>query len=242
MKNMKVTIVTVCLNASATIEQCLASVAHQSYVPLEHVVIDGASNDGTLDILDRYRDRIDYMVSEPDRGLYHAMNKGVHAATGDFIYFLNSDDCFCDENVVADMVAAVERAPTLDLVYGDVLLQRGGQLERQRQVPVLTRENLCRWGFCHQALFARRELLLCSGGFSEYYKIVADMDWLARCLSIGANVQHIGRDIAKCSMDGISGTTRWRDEKKHYLRSNYTKWELFRWRKLPGLLGRKKTW
>lgn len=239
MHRVKISVVTVVLNAAGSIEKCVASVLGQTYGNIEYVVIDGGSTDGTLDILARYRDRIDYLVSEPDRGLYHAMNKGIQAATGDFVYFLNSDDTFCDEKVVADVAAAIHQNPSVDLVYGDVLMGSGDQLIKRPQVPVLSRESLCRKGFCHQSLFARRELLLRTGGFSEEYRIVADGDWLARALAAGATSLHLDRDIAVFALDGVSGTSKWHAEKRRSLRENFTRWELLRWRKLPGILGRK---
>jgi hypothetical protein len=137
-------------------------------------------------------------------------------------------------------VAAIREDPSLDLVYGDVLMQAGVQPVRKVQVPVLNRETLCRRGLCHQALFARRDILLRTGGFSEDYRIVADGDWLARTLASGAKCLHIPRDIATISLEGLSNTSNWREEKRRSLRANYTPWELFRWRKLPGILGRKK--
>lgn len=240
MPRVKISVVTVVLNAAGSIEACIDSVLGQTYDNIEYLVIDGGSTDGTLDILARYRDKIDYQVSEPDRGLYHAMNKGVEAATGDYVYFLNSDDRFCDDAVVADVAAAIEGNPPVDLVYGDVLMRSGtGEVTRQQQVSVLNRETLCRRGFCHQALFARRDAFSKTGGFSEQYRIVADGDWLARALAAGATSLHLDRDIAVFSRDGLSGNTNWRAEKRRSLRSNFTRWELFRWRKLPGILGRK---
>ena len=239
MSNVKISVVTVVLNAVQCIERCVSSVVGQTYDGVEYLVLDGGSTDGTLDVLERYRDRIDHLVSEPDRGLYHAMNKGIHAATGDYVYFLNSDDYFCDQGVVADVAAAIRRNPKADLIYGDVLMRSGDQLVRKPQVPVLTRESLCRKGFCHQALFARRELLARTGGFSEQYRIVADGDWLARALAAGATGLHLERDIAVFALDGLSGSCNWREEKRRSLRANFTRWELFRWRKLPGILGRR---
>lgn len=239
MVKIKISIVTVCLNAVHSIENCVASLAGQTYDNIEYLVIDGGSTDGTLEVLDSYRDRIDYLVSEPDNGLYHAMNKGIRASSGDFLYFLNSDDMFCDENVVADVVDVIGENPSIDLLYGDVLVERDGQLIRKPQVPVLNRESLCRKGFCHQALFARRETLTCVGGFSENYRIVADGDWLVKTIASGAKSLHVDRDIATISLEGLSCTTNWRDEKRRYLKANYSAWELFRWRKLPGIFGRK---
>jgi GT2 family glycosyltransferase len=183
---------------------------------------------------------IDHIVSEADRGLYHAMNKGVRVASGDFVYFLNSDDCFCDSTVLADVTEAIHLHPDADLVYGDVLIRKDGQMVRKPQVPVLNRETFCRRGLCHQALFARRSALLDNGGFSEDYRIVSDGDWMARTIAAGARSHHMDRDIAVISPDGLSWSTNWLDEKRRCQRANYTAWELFRWRKLPGLLGLRK--
>jgi glycosyltransferase involved in cell wall biosynthesis len=235
----KISVVTVVLNAARHIDRCIESVLGQTYDDIEYLVIDGGSTDGTLEVLARYRDRVDYVVSEPDRGLYHAMNKGIRAATGEYLYFLNSDDTFCDERVVADVAAAIRQHPSADLVYGDVLLRSGEQLVRQPQVPVLNRKTMCRKGVCHQALFARRETLVHTGGFSEEYRIVADGDWLARALAGGATSLHLERDIAIFALDGLSGNINWREEKRRSMRANFTRWELFRWRRLPRILGRK---
>ena len=234
-----ISVATVVLDAARCIDRCVDSVLGQTYDKFEYLVIDGGSTDGTLEILARYRDRIDHLVSEPDRGLYHAMNKAIRAATGDFLYFLNSDDTFCDEAVVADVAAVIEQHPSVDLVYGDVLYRSSTRLVRKPQVPVLNRESLCRKGFCHQALFARRQTLQRTGGFSEAYRIVADGDWLARALAAGATSRHIDRDIAIFALDGLSGTSNWREEKRRSMRANFTPWELLRWRKLPGIFGRK---
>lgn len=236
---IKISIVTVSLNAEQVIERCLQSVINQTYDHLEYVVIDGGSTDRSLDLIQNFRDKIDYFISEPDRGLYHAMNKGIAAATGEFVYFLNTDDYFCDTQVVADVARAIQANPGVDLVYGDILMSEGGKWVRKPPLPVLNRETLCRKGFCHQALFARRSVLFETQGFSEAYRIVADADWLARALASGATSLYIERDIANISLDGLSSRTRWRDEKKRYLRANYTPWERFLWRKLPGILGRK---
>jgi len=96
---MKVSIVTVVRNAAGTIEECLQSVASQSHVDVEHIVIDGASTDGTMDVVDRHRDQLAVVVSEPDRGIYDAMNKGIAVATGDVIGTLNADDRYADTGI-----------------------------------------------------------------------------------------------------------------------------------------------
>jgi glycosyltransferase involved in cell wall biosynthesis len=239
MSSPKISIVTVVLNAVSSIDRCVGSLLSQTYDNTEYLVIDGGSTDGTLVRLAPYRDRIDYLVSEPDRGLYHAMNKGIRAATGDYVYFLNSDDVFCDGDVLADVASAMEKNPSIDLVYGDVLLRHGERFDRKRPPPILNRESLCRKGCCHQAVFARKTLLAETDGFSLEYRVVADLDWLARALARGATTMYLERDIAVFSLDGMSAAMNWREEKRRCLQANFTRWELFRWRKLPGILGRR---
>lgn len=102
-----VTVITVCLNSSKTIEQCIESVLQQTYENIEYIIIDGGSTDDTLNILGNYSNSIDYYISEPDRGLYHAMNKGLELASGEYILFLNSDDWY-EQDCIQTLVTAKE--------------------------------------------------------------------------------------------------------------------------------------
>jgi len=106
---VKISIITVCFNSEATIRDTIESVLTQDYADLEYIIIDGASTDGTLEIIDEYRDRIATVVSEPDTGIYDAMNKGIAKATGDVVGILNSDDFYVDTSVVATVVAGFEQ-------------------------------------------------------------------------------------------------------------------------------------
>ena len=115
----KVSIITVCLNCSMHIRKAIESVISQTYPLIEYVIIDGASTDGTVEIIEKYRDRIAHFISEPDTGLYNAMNKGIGAATGDILFFLNADDYFADENVVADVADVFSKNPDIDIVFGN---------------------------------------------------------------------------------------------------------------------------
>ena len=118
----RISIITVCFNAASVIEKTLASVVSQTYDNLEYLIIDGASKDDTLDIVDRYRDRIEScgrIVSEPDKGLYDAMNKGARLATGEWILFMNADDTFYDKDVVADVADFIRQHPEADVVFGN---------------------------------------------------------------------------------------------------------------------------
>src|SRR3989338_780018 len=106
---MKVTIITVCKNAQDTIEETIKSVASQDYKDIEYLIIDGKSTDETLKIINKYKNKIDNIISEPDKGIYYAMNKGIKRSTGDLVYFLNSGDLFFDKNTVLNVVKLFDK-------------------------------------------------------------------------------------------------------------------------------------
>ena len=119
---MKVSIVTVCYNSKTTIRDTIMSVLAQDYPDIEYIIIDGNSSDGTLDIIREYENHLDIIVSEPDKGIYDAMNKGIHLASGDVIGILNSDDFFEYTGVISDVVYQFKSSPESSLVFGDVVI------------------------------------------------------------------------------------------------------------------------
>lgn len=114
---MKVSIITSCFNREATIGQAIESVLSQDYPDIEYIVVDGASKDGSLQVINRYKDRIAKIISEPDKGMYEGINKGVQAATGDIIGLLHSDDFLFDRHVISDIVRKFSETGA-ELVYG----------------------------------------------------------------------------------------------------------------------------
>lgn len=119
MNNPKISVVTVCYNAVETIEKTILSVINQAYQNIEYIVIDGGSKDGTVDVINKYRDKIAYFVSEPDKGIYDAMNKGIKAATGDWINFMNAGDGFHNDYVVNEFVQHADTK--YDIIYGSII-------------------------------------------------------------------------------------------------------------------------
>lgn len=117
---MKVSIITVALNNAEYIEACIQSVINQGYENIEYIVIDGGSTDGTIDIIKKYEDKINVWISEPDRGIYDAMNKGIRMATGDVVGFLNADDVYYDPSVLEN-VAKVMGDQSVDACYSDLV-------------------------------------------------------------------------------------------------------------------------
>lgn len=201
---MKLSVIMVCLNSATTIRGALESVAAQTYRPIELVVVDGGSSDGTMKIVAEFRDIPGVRVSSPDQGIYDAMNHGVMLATGDWIYFLNSDDRFADENVVQYAMAAAASFPC-DVLYGDVDCVYPRRVVRKSHANVST-SNIGYEGLCHQSIFARRDAFHRIGGFDLRYRIAADYDWVLRAFRAGLRMHHIPVCVARYSMSGFSGT------------------------------------
>ncbi len=178
---MNVSIVTVCLNAEDTIGDCVASVVVQEGATIEHIVVDGGSTDGTLQVLAPYRDQLAQLISEKDEGLYHAMNKGLGLAKGDVVGFLNADDALATPRTIARIVEAMSKS-NAEFAFGDVeIYSARGDIIRvyrgdQFQAAQLTSGNLPP----HPSIYARTELLRRAGGFDSRFKIAADFDLLIR--------------------------------------------------------------
>jgi len=230
----KVSIVTVSLNAAAYIETAIKSVRAQTYPHVEHVMIDGGSTDGTLDIINTYRDGIGYFISEPDSGLYNAMNKGITAATGDILFFLNADDRFCDGRVVEEVASVFNHKPDLDIVYGNVIWNISGKMIQTKQPPTITREFLASRTVFHQTVFARKGVFEATGGFSEHYKVVSDYEWMLKVfLRDRRNYFYYDRDIAVVGTEGRSNVTNWEKERIDVMKKHFVFHEILRYRILP---------
>ena len=177
-------IITICYNAEATLEKTIQSVLAQTYPNVEYIVVDGASKDNTLAIINRYRPQLSKVVSEPDKGLYDAMNKGIGLATGDYLCFLNAGDTFFSANTLQEMVATLPADKQPDVIYGETaLVDAEGQFVRMRrlQAPEVLTWRSFRQGMlvCHQAFFARRELVPL---YDLQYRFSADFDWCIRIM------------------------------------------------------------
>ena len=184
MNNPLFSIITICYNAEATLERTIQSVLAQTYPNVEYIVVDGASKDNTLAIINRYRPQLSKVVSEPDKGLYDAMNKGIGLATGDYLCFLNAGDTFFSANTLQEMVATLPADRQPDVIYGETaLVDAEGHFVRMRrlQAPEVLTWRSFRQGMlvCHQAFFARRELVPL---YDLQYRFSADFDWCIRIM------------------------------------------------------------
>ena len=199
---MKISIITVCLNSAQFIRNALQSVREQSYKNIEMIIIDGVSTDETLKIVSEFSDIVTKVVSEKDKGIYDAMNKGVSLASGDIIFFLNSDDAFYDLDVLADVVAKFKHNSTIDLLYGNVIYDNNGKLTK-RTYSHINRRTLVFESLCHQAVFARLSLFQKVGKFNLKFRTNADYDWLIRVFRSGANCVWFDRVVSVFSLGGM---------------------------------------
>jgi glycosyltransferase involved in cell wall biosynthesis len=194
-----VTIITVIYNDVEHIEDIIINVTGQTYPNIEYIIIDGGSSDGTLDVINKYADKIDYWVSEGDKGIYDAMNKGVSAATGEWVNFMNAGDAFYRSTTIAEVIEVIP--VSADLVYGHTYYKENDKLTliKTYNVEQLWMSMIC----SHQSLFVRTDILK-KHPFDIRYKISSDFDFIYYCYV----KKHIFFDtdniIAVHSVDGIS--------------------------------------
>ncbi|HEY9259056.1 glycosyltransferase family 2 protein [Chitinophaga sp.] len=205
--NPVLSIITVCFNAEKFIESTIQSVLSQTYPQIEYIIVDGASKDNTMGVIEKYRSRIATIVSEKDKGLYDAMNKGMQLATGDYLLFLNADDVLADADVVRKMFATCADA---DVYYGEAMFMDENGVDvglRSTQTPHQVPDQLT-WKslkhgmvVSHQAYVIRRSL---SPLYDLQYKVCADIDWMIRTLKASRNICHTHEVVARFRVGGTS--------------------------------------
>jgi glycosyltransferase involved in cell wall biosynthesis len=203
-----VSIITVCFNSSETIRETIESVLSQDYADIEYIIVDGGSTDGTVEIIGEYRDRIQAFVSEPDRGIYDAMNKGMRLARGAIVGMLNSDDVYVDPHVVTELIAALEQAD-VDAVFADLLYVDKFDRARVRRYYDSSGWNPDRfrygWMPAHPTLFVKRERYARCGPFSLDYRIAADFELLVRLFHRDrATYIYLSRPVVMMRAGGVS--------------------------------------
>jgi glycosyltransferase involved in cell wall biosynthesis len=206
--SVKISIITAVLNGRDTIRDTISSVRRQHHPDIEHIVIDGASTDGTVEILESCRDQFSVLVSEKDLGIYDALNKGIGLATGEVVGFLNSDDLFEDEWVISRIAAAFADG-AVEAVYGDlVYVDRSDPrlVERYWRAGRYSRRRLG-WGWMppHPTFYARRSVYERLGNFDTLHAIASDYDCMLRFLGPGGIVPtYIPAVLVKMRMGGVS--------------------------------------
>lgn len=200
-------IITITFNAESTLEPTLQSVASQLFTDYEYIIIDGASKDGTLDLAHRYDKYISHLISEPDNGLYDAMNKGIAQATGEYLIFLNAGDTLYNSDTLAKINDFIgENRP--DILYGETAIvdaDRQFIAMRRLKAPQKLTWKSFRMGMlvCHQAFIARREI---SPAYDLQYRFSADFDWCIRCMKKARSIVNTGEILINYLNEGV--TTR----------------------------------
>jgi glycosyltransferase len=203
---MKISIITICFNNEADIRPTLESVVNQTYPDIEYIIVDGASKDKTLEIVNEYKDKIAKIISEPDRGLYDAINKGIKSATGEVVGLIHAGDRLYDNEVIAKIVRYFSKTDT-DAIYAhSKVLNAANEVIRVNQSPQF-KKSLFRQGWfpSHQSFYAKRELFEKYGYYNLKYRIAADYELLLRFLYFNrVKVSLLDEFIVKFSVGGTS--------------------------------------
>jgi len=224
---MKISIITAVFNAVDTVEETILSVANQTHSDVEHIVVDGASTDGTLGVVDKYRSRLARFVSEPDQGVYDGMNKGLQLATGDVIGFLNADDVYAHEGVLR-RIAEVLSNPQIDACYADLVYVDKDDPKKivryWQSQPYEEGLFLKGWMPAHPTFFVRRSVYERFGGFDLAYPRQSDFELTMRFLHVHKiRAVYIPEIVVRMRTGGLSNSS-WRG----VLRGNLEAYRAFR--------------
>lgn len=199
----KLTVITIVYNNVRDIERTINSVLNQTYPKIEYIIIDGKSTDGTLAIIEKYRSKVSKIVSEPDKGIYDAMNKGLALATGDYVLFMNSGDEIFDEHTVQDIF---DSAPGADIYYGETEMYNDNwqSLGRRRhEAPEQFDWKSFKYGMSisHQAIYIKRSII---APYDLSYKYSSDIDWIIKAAKKASSIVNVHRYVAKYLVGGMS--------------------------------------
>ena len=215
---MLFSIITVTYNASRWIERTIQSVISQSYSNIEYIIVDGNSTDETLDIIKKYQSSITQWVSEPDKGLYDAMNKGLKLASGDYVWFINAGDTLYSETTVQDIFNTLHNGKLPDILYGETAIadSEGNTLgmRRLKAPEKLSWKNFSMGMLvCHQSFLVKREIAL---PYNLQYRFTADYDWCIRCLKKADAVFNTHLILSQFLEAGLSADNRKASLKERY--------------------------
>ena len=203
---MKISIITITFNSAKTLQRTLDSVQSQTYREIEHVIVDGASTDGTKNLIESYAKQHPNVrwVSEKDKGIYNALNKGISLATGDIIVFLHSDDVLFSCHSI-EQIASAFSDPSIDVVYGDLQYCRDGKIVRRWKSNAFQPHSL-KYGWMppHPTMYVRKEVYQQVGEYDEWFHISADYDMILRIFSAGYKSHYLPEVLVSMEMGGAS--------------------------------------
>jgi glycosyltransferase involved in cell wall biosynthesis len=202
-----ISVITVVFNGRATLEETICSVLRQTYGNVEYIVVDGGSSDGSLEIIRKYDDRIDFWISERDRGIYDAMNKGMSLASGDIVGFLNADDLYADDGVLQKISDAFQSA-SIQACYADLIYvsQDNSRVVRYWKSKKFVKGDFAKgWSPAHPTFYVRRSEFEHMGLFDSAYKLAADVEFMMRYLERGGlNSVYIPDVLVRMRVGGVS--------------------------------------
>lgn len=206
---MKVSVITVCYNRKNTIEQAIKSVLEQDYPDIEYIIIDGNSSDGTKDVIKSYSHKITKYISEPDKGMYDAINKGLSLATGEIVGLMHSDDVFYDSTVVSRIADAFIKAPDSEAVYGNGIYVTNDDKEKIVRNRIGGQYNFKKiksgWLPLHPTVYIKRATIEQYGNYNLDFKIASDTEFLLRYLfKYKIKITYLNTYIVKMRMGGLS--------------------------------------
>lgn len=214
---MKISIVTVCRNDAEGLKRTIDSVRIQKYRNLEFIITDGASTDGSIEIIKRNSDIIDKWVSESDTGIYNAMNKSLKQCSGDYVIFMNAGDCFYDENVLYNVF---KDNPNSDVVYGDVKFEKISYANPEIKT---LQDFFCKSPFCHQGVFTKLAKIQ-NMHFLEDYPIVADWIMFVSLFMEGCSFRYVPFVVSQCANGGKSSDAGINNQERlRYLEEHFCK-------------------
>ncbi len=199
----KLTIITICLNEKFVIEKTILSVLNQTYDNYEYIIIDGASTDGSLEIISKYADKIDKIISEKDKGIYSAMNKGIRLSKGEYLLFLNAGDYLHNENLLEKLF---QEKLDFDIIYGDMILDyANGKTKLGKQPEQITYKQMYFSTIWHPASIIKRELFTLYGLYDETFKIAGDYEFFIKVLyKHNVSLKYLPLTFSIYNLQGIS--------------------------------------
>lgn len=200
-ENIIISVITVCYNSVQTIEATILSVINQTYKNIEYIIIDGGSTDGTVEIINKYKDQIAYWISEPDEGIYDAMNKAVDASNGDWLFFINSGDTFYESSVLETVLKYMKRKNVI--YYGNVLMLPDNIIYDGK----FSKTKLCRRNICHQSIFYPKSVFR-KYHYNVKYRIYADHFLNLECMADSDfSFKYFDEIISNYTLDGVSSVS-----------------------------------
>ncbi len=205
----KISIITVCYNSEKTVEDTIQSVISQNYPHIEYIIVDGGSTDSTIQITEKYRANISKIISEPDKGIYDAMTKGIALATGDIVGILNSDDVFASDTIISEVAGVFANDPSVDAVYGNIIYFKTGAPDKPVRTWV-TKPYYAQFfddGEVppHPSLFVKKSVYDAIGAYFPDFKISSDYEFMFRAFKVnGYKPYHLNKFLVNMRVGGES--------------------------------------